>query len=235
MDMADDDIVESGQETGTTNQLIKSAFRKFNGHEGEARIRMDERDRLARELHDSTSQLLVLLELQLMRLKRLSSAPRSQAFERVLADLGACIAGLHQELRDLGNFWHDPETLGNDLSMMASAFAGQSGVTIRTEIASLPVDTSPSVAHVIYRVAQEALANISRHANARNVCLSLSTEPSSITLRISDDGVGFGRSESLPSDARGIVNMNERLNEVGGKLTIECLERGALLIAKIDR
>ena len=235
MDTADEKIVDSGHEVGDASQLINSPFRKFNVTEDEARIRLHERDRLARELHDSTSQLLVLLELQLMRLKQLSSAPKSQAFDRVLAELGACIAGLHQELRNLGSSWHDPGTLGDDLSTMAAAFAGHSGVSVRTEIAPLPADTSPKVAHAIYRVAQEALANVSRHANASNVCLSLGTDPGSITLRIADDGVGFRQSERVPSDARGITNMEERLQEVGGKLTIENLERGACVVAKIDR
>jgi len=235
MDTADEKIVDHGQETGDENHSINSPLLKFNVSEEDARIRLQERARLARELHDSTSQLLVLLELQLMRLKQLSSPHKSQAFDRVLADLGACIAGLHQELRDLGNSWHDPDTLGDDLSLMATTFAGRSGVSIRAEIDALPADTSPRVAHAIYRVAQEALANVSRHANASNVCLSLSNDPGSITLRVDDDGVGFRRSGNMPSRSRGITNMNERMNEVGGTLTIENLERGASIIAKINR
>ena len=236
MDVPDEKVAGGSHEPARTTvlQFVKSSFPQLSACDDEIRIRLDERDRLARELHDSTSQLLVILELQLMRLKQISPALKSSEFEQLLADVGTTVAGLHHEVRVLGNSGHDSETLGNDLSAMASEFAGQSGVAIETRIRPLSAGTSPRVAHAIYRVAQEALANVSRHANAGNVLLSLSCNQEEITLSIADDGVGFERTSAVHSGGRGIDNMTERLREVGGKLTIEKLERGALVVATID-
>jgi two-component system NarL family sensor kinase len=234
MDNVDNGPIEDGQESFGTERLLSSSFREFNLDRNEVQIRMDERERLARELHDSTSQLIVALELQLIRLKQIMKAPRADVFEHLLAELGASVTGLHREIRALGDSWHDPGTLDRDLTVMAAEFGVRSGVALRTDITSLPARTSPQVAHVIYRVAQEALANVSRHAHASNAFLSLTADQDSITLRIADDGIGFSRSLGKPSEGCGIRNMTDRLREVGGKLTIEDAEGGASVVAKID-
>lgn len=235
MDVADEKAAEIGRETADTalTQFANSLFPQFGTRGDEIRIRLDERDRLSRELHDSTSQLLVILELQLMRLKQLSRAPDSNVFDKVLVDLGATVAELHQEVRALGNSGHDANTLCEDLRAMTTEFAGRTGVAIETEITPLPRNVSAKAAHAIYRVAQEALANVSRHANAKNVSLSLLSSGDSITLSIGDDGVGFRHPGGSFPGGRGIDNMGERLREVGGWLTIENLERGALIVATI--
>ena len=236
MDAPEEKVVEIGQEPGgaTLLQFASSPFAQFSECDGEMRIRLDERDRLSRELHDSTSQLLVILELQLMRLKQLSRAPDSNVFDTVLADLNATVMELHKEVRELGTSGHDANTLCDELRGMATEFAGRTGVAIQTEIMPLPSTVSAQMAHAIYRVAQEALANVSRHANARTVSLSLLTTSDSITLSIGDDGVGFQHLGGSFPGGRGIGNMGERLRGVGGKLTIENPERGALIVATFD-
>jgi signal transduction histidine kinase len=234
MDVSDEKVVKTGQEAGIALvEFSNPAFRAFETSD-EIRIRLHERDRLARELHDSTSQLLVILELQLMRLKQISLGLASKEFEDLLGDVGTTVAGLHHEVRILGNSGHASETLEDDLSAMATDFACRSGIAIETQIRSLPARTSPEVAHAIYRVAQEALANVSRHSNASNALLSLSSDADSITLSIADDGSGFPRTRRMHSGGQGIGNMTERLSEIGGNLTIENVENGALVVAKIN-
>lgn len=197
----------------------------------EARIRLDERGRLARELHDSTSQLLVALDLQLARLQRSESAAKSPVFDEVLAELHATVTELHKEVRAVGSSEHDPTALTRDLTAMASEFAARTGLVVRTEIENLPAGSSPELAHTLYRVAQEALANVSRHARASSVNLTLGTMDNSVELRIADDGVGFEGAPSSESAGRGISNMQVRLAEVGGALTISRGDPGAVVSA----
>lgn len=199
----------------------------------EVRIRSDERNRIARELHDSTSELLVVLDLQLIRLKQICSAS-SNAFDQVLNELGATVAELHGGVRALAN--HEafvPGTLTDNLIAMTNEFARRTGLVIGTEIGDLPLDVSPEIAGALYRVSQEALANASRHAKSRNVSLRLSADSRAITLRIADDGVGFPR-RSASSRGHGIVNMKARVEEIGGRLKIRRMKRGTMVEARVD-
>jgi len=220
--------------SGGRQQHCKSHVQTIADCEDEARIRLDERGRLARELHDSTSQLLVALELQFMRLKQMSCAPKSKDFDQVLAELRTTVAELHEEVRAVGTSGRNPDALRRDLVEMAAEFSVRTGVTVRTEIDALSGSITPEVAHALYRIAQEALANVSRHAEASNVSLSLSGNPDFIAMRIADDGVGFGTAAQWAGGGHGIANMRARLEEVGGDLTIENLTRGALVAATID-
>lgn len=228
--------VATGRRTssGSGQRPCRSHVQTIADCEDEARIRLDERGRLARELHDSTSQLLVALELQFMRLKHMSSAPKSKDFDQVLAELRSTVAELHEEVRAVGTSGHNPDALSRDLVEMAAEFSVRTGVTVRTEIDPLSASITPEVAHALYRIAQEALANVSRHAEASNVSLSLSGNPDVIAMRIADDGVGFRTAVHWAGGGHGIANMRARLEEVGGDLTIENLTRGALVAATID-
>jgi two-component system NarL family sensor kinase len=117
---------------------------------------------------------------------------------------------------------------------MAGDFAARTGLVVRTEIENLPADSSPELAHTLYRVAQEALANVSRHARASSVNLTLGTIGNSVELRIADDGVGFDGSPSSDCRGRGISNMQVRLAEVGGALTISKGDPGAVVSAFVE-
>ena len=235
MDLADEKLAQVSPTAGVKRpSAFASSPLPQSGRGGdEVRIRLEERDRLSRELHDSTAQLLVVLELQLMRLKRLSRTPNSAAFDTVLADLRATVAELHSEVRAVGSSSHGARALCDDLRAMASEFAERTGVAIHTEIMPLSRKISGQSAHAIYRVAQEALANVSRHSNAKNVIVSLFSNDVSVTLSVGDDGAGFSQAGGFPSGGRGIDNMRTRLREVGGKLTIESSARGALILATI--
>ena len=202
--------------------------------DNDLRIRLDERARLAGEVHDSTSQLLVSLELQLMRLKRMACAADSKLFDEILIALGTTVTELHDEVRSLG----DPRYLraaglGNELGAMASEFANRTGLAIRTRFDDLPDGVSSEVVHTLYRVAQEALANASRHANPNNVSLDLNVEKERVTLRTIDDGVGFRTLPETSAAGHGLANMKTRISQVGGKLTIQNLEQGAMIEATI--
>lgn len=223
-----------------TSGREKSDFREVSDlwladRNSELLIRLDERDRIARELHDSTSQLLVALELQLVRLKNLSWARRSAAFDDVMTELGTTLAELHEGVRAVARpEVFDPADLIEHLTAMAKEFADRTSIGIHLDTGALPLAVSAEVAAAFYRTTQEALANASRHAKAENVWLSLREKQGSVALRVADDGVGFPKPLPKRPAGRGIANMRTRMNEVGGTLSVRNLKNGAVVEAKID-
>lgn len=203
-------------------------------NETEQLIRKDERDQIARELHDSTSQLLVVLGLQLMRLRQLSFAHASSGFEDIMSELTTTLDELHDGVRSIGERERfNAQTLAGILNAMVEKFASRTGINIDAQMGELPADVSPKVAETIYRVAQEALANASRHAKASKVSLRLKASPRFVTLSVADNGLGFPKSPATGFVGCGIANMKSRLEEVGGSLTIRSRTCGALIEAKI--
>ncbi len=199
----------------------------------ERKIRLDERGRIARELHDSTSQLLVALELQIMRLRRDPAVATSTVFKDIAAELRSTIAELHEEVRAVTRPDLSPAALHERLGSMASEFEARTGIEVQMRIEAIDPSLPPQTAHTLYRVAQEALANVSRHAGATKVRLSLAVRSRSIELRIADDGVGFSLSPAAATTGRGLDNMRTRLSEIGGSLTLTNLKGGALVSARI--
>jgi two-component system NarL family sensor kinase/two-component system sensor histidine kinase UhpB len=197
-------------------------------------IRQDERDQIARELHDSTSQLLVVLGLQLMRLRQLSFAPASSVVNEVMSELSTTLDELHDGVRSVGGRDRfNAAALAGMLKAMAEKFASRTSLRIDAQISDLPDNIPPKIAETLYRVAQEALANAFRHARASKVLLRLKATHRFVTLRVADNGVGFPKSPVMDFGGCGLANMKSRLEEIGGSLTIHNRKKGALIEAKI--
>jgi len=202
--------------------------------EVEMRIRRDERDQFARELHNSTTQLMTSLDLQLLRLGQLAPATKPDSFVEIVGELAAIVTELHDSVRALGDpELFDPTSLVTDLAAMAAEFELHAGVAVRTAFGELPAGISSPIAAAIYRVAQEALANACRHGKAKAIMLSLTLETGAITLRIVDDGLGFAAPSLTQIGGHGLINMSARMNELGGSLTIHNLPAGAMVEASI--
>jgi signal transduction histidine kinase len=201
----------------------------------EARIRLDERQRIARELHDSTAQLLVTLGLHIMRLKRMLRGNDSAVVEEILAALGTTLEDLHVQVRAVAQPHDiDPRELPGQLAALATDLANCAGLALEVDIDRLPASASPAIASSLYRVGQEALANIVRHADASNADLSLKAGGHSAMLRIVDDGVGIAGKDTSHSKGRGLANMKARIEEVGGTLLIRNLDPGTMVEASVD-
>src|SRR6476646_855323 len=122
----------------------------------EASIRSDERQLIARELHDSTAQLLVTLELHIMRLKRLLRSSHSPAVEDVMAALGTTLEDLHEQVRAVAQPHDmDPRELPGQLAALANDLADCAGLALDVDIEKLPSSASPAIARSLYRVGQE--------------------------------------------------------------------------------
>jgi signal transduction histidine kinase len=209
------------------------------------RSREEERARLARDLHDSPIQALVGMNLQLgLLLTPTSSKGKSEgesALRQALQDMRSQVRSLLSELRQMCTDLRPPTLdtlgLGAALRILADDWSGQTGVTVHLD---LPADVSlrplPDEAAVnLYRVAQEALANVARHAAARQVTLRLAWQGDCLALSIRDDGRGFALPKALRNLVEqghfGLVGMQERVELIGGQLSIESTPgRGATIL-----
>jgi signal transduction histidine kinase len=180
-----------------------------------------ERRRLARELHDETGQALTSI---LLGLKGIRGAASPEEAERAEA---AVREGVVQALQDVRRLAVElrPSALDDfglvpALERLAATFAERSG--IRTEVqANLLEDRLPAeVETMLYRLVQEALTNVVKHAAAERVSILLTRRPNGVSAVVEDDGSGFLPDE-VRDDALGIVGMRERLGLLGGTLTVE--------------
>ena len=180
-----------------------------------------ERRRLARELHDETGQALTSI---LLGLKAIRAAPTADEAEQAEAEVRDLVVQALQDVRSLAVELRptalDDFGLVPALERLTATFQERTGV--RTALASnfpeqrLPTETET----VLYRLVQEALTNVVKHAGAASVNVVLTRGDRSVSAVVEDDGRGFSPDE-VRDDALGLVGMRERLALLGGTLTIE--------------
>ena len=201
------------------------------------RAQEDERRRMARDLHDSTSQALVALQLSL---HKLSKDYTSAGGESLVAECQEAIQEVHREIRALSFIAHPPSSaaagLGPSLDSLVAGFARRTGIEVQIECDR--ADTlGGSIEATIFRLAQEALANILRHSSARHATVRLVARDRFLHLLVWDDGVGFEWSpnKSRQSLGVGVLGMAERVRELGGRLSLRRVAKGTLLRASLPR
>ena len=181
-----------------------------------------ERNRLARELHDTLAHALSGLAVQLDAISAVWDPPeRAQAMlER---SLSIARVGLDETRRALQALRATPlEEVGLVLAIqeLAESVTARNGWTLTLDLPEQLGALSPEVEQCYYRVAQEALENVSQHADAHNITLSLSRNETGLILEISDDGVGFPQ-DAEADQSFGIKGMRERAELIGGTLEME--------------
>ena len=196
-----------------------------------------ERRRIARELHDSTSQMLVALQLNLINLQRSRPQPETDA---LIADCKQTVMDMQREIRSLSFLYHPPSLSTNSLARaledLTSGFATRTGLEIELQVNEVGL-ASASVEAAIYRLAQEALANIHRHASAKHAVVRLVGREHFIHLMIGDDGIGFDPATASHRHPMGvgIMGMSERVRELGGRLSIHRAQKGTALTVSLPR
>jgi signal transduction histidine kinase len=196
---------------------------------------LEERQRLARELHDSVSQALygIALGAQTARL-RIDKDP-STAIEPIEYTMSLAQAGL-AEMRAL-IFELRPESLESEglvaaLEKQISATEARHGLSIATQLGDEP-ECRIEVKEALYRIAQEALHNVVKHARAGEIRVELSGDEGALHLTISDDGAGFDVTATYPGHV-GLLSMPERAAKLGGYVTIDSAPgRGTTVAAHI--
>jgi signal transduction histidine kinase len=183
-----------------------------------------ERNRLARELHDTLAHTLSALAVQLGAVDALWDESEPEARALLTQSLTATRIGLTETRRALQDLRASPlEDLGIALALraLAESAAARNGIAVEVEIAEHLDALSPAQEQCLYRVTQEALENVSRHAAARHATLRLEQENDHLTLTVSDDGQGFDLNAAEPEQHLGLRGMRERADMVGGTLTVQ--------------
>ncbi|AYH45608.1 PAS domain S-box protein [Azoarcus sp. DN11] len=188
-------------------------------------VQEDERRHLAAELHDRTGQNLTAINLHLSMIREKVPPGDTAVRARVddaMALVGATVEAVRDVMADLRPPVLEDYGLSAALRWYADVFSRRTGIAV-TVIGSEPSPRLPRAAETaLFRVAQESLNNVAKHAQASRVNVALEDGPAVARLTISDDGVGFDFDGERPLGAGwGIVSMEERIEAVGGVLRIE--------------
>lgn len=199
----------------------------------------DERKRIARELHDETSQALTSLMVGLKLLEgRPDLAPTHDALARLRSLSSATLETVHSLALQLRPSVLDDLGLVPALERLAAEFHATHGVPValETNLRTRP-RLSATVETTLYRIAQEALTNVARHAAAQHVSVILEAQRASVTLIVEDDGQGFdpGRLAAERNErSLGLFGMRERATLLGGAVTLESSPgNGATLFVEV--
>ncbi len=182
-----------------------------------------ERNRLARELHDTLAHTLSGLSVQLETIKAYWDVDHQAARSVLDKSLEATHSGLEETRRALKALRASPlDDLGlaRAISSLVEDAAARANLSLELpEIIMLPA-LSPDVEQCIYRIAQEAVTNVVKHANAKKLTVKLESIEGKVTLTVSDDGVGFDVEKSNKSSHFGVTGMRERARSVGSELNV---------------
>jgi signal transduction histidine kinase len=183
-----------------------------------------ERNRLARELHDTLAHTLSGVAVQLEAARSLwepEPGAAREMLEQALAStrdgLGAARRAIHalrvDRLEDLG--------LALAIRDLARSTAARAGLSLELQMPESVGDLDPAVEQAVYRIADEALANAARHAQARDLLVRLERTVDELKLTVADDGQGFDTGQLPPEGHYGLQGMRERAELAGGELEIE--------------
>jgi signal transduction histidine kinase len=182
-----------------------------------------ERNRLARELHDTLAHTLSGLAVQLEAVRSLWERDQDGARGLLDASLAATRAGLSEARRALQALRAAPlEDLGLPLALrrLAETTADRTGVALDLRLPDRALELPPDIEQCIYRVAQEALENVARHAQATHVAVHLEHDGRQVALLVRDDGQGYDPALADAEQRLGLRGMRERARLVGGRLEL---------------
>jgi signal transduction histidine kinase len=193
-----------------------------------------ERRRLARELHDETGQALTSI---LLGLKSLEDALGADGARAAVADLRELVVATLQDVRRLAVELR-PKVLDDfglvpALERLAESFADQTEIDVRFETGLGDQRLAPEVETALYRIVQESLTNVVKHAHASVVSIVLARKAGAVALVIEDDGRGFDPAETREGGF-GLEGMRERIGLLEGRLQVESREgAGTTIVAEV--
>jgi signal transduction histidine kinase len=198
--------------------------------------RLAERQRLARDIHDTLAQGFVSIVLQLQAAEGELPAGADAArrhLELARRTAGDNLAEVRRLVWDLRPEQLRAASLGEALGRLAERLAEEGGVRATTTVTGTPRPLSPDAEVTLLRVTQEALANVRRHARAGRVALTLSYMDGEAALDVRDDGVGFppGADGADRGGGLGLHGMRERVEALGGRLAVESTPGGGTTVA----
>lgn len=179
----------------------------------------EERGRVARELHDGISQILVGVRYALDTARRKldrGDPTAADPLAKGIATLGDAISEVRRISRDLRPGVLDDLGLGPAIKALTEEFSARTDIKVTFNTVVFRNRLDPDAKIALYRIAQEALTNIERHASATQVEVDLRGHKRGATLRIQDNGRGLDDRDAAPSGGSGLRNMQERVEQLDG-------------------
>lgn len=197
-------------------------------------VREEERTRIARELHDELGQSLTGIKLDLAWMeRRLNRHSQSDLVERcgnLLARFDEVMISVRRIITELRPSVLDQLGLADAIEWQAQDFAARTGLALDLDIHCDGDSPGDHVASAAFRMLQEALNNVAKHANATHVRVSLRIESTSLSLEVSDDGRGITDAEVRGSHSLGLLGLRERAITLGGTVTVAAVPTGGTSI-----
>jgi signal transduction histidine kinase len=201
---------------------------------------MEERNRLARDLHDSVSQALYSMSLLAAAGRRLAQSGSNQALlDETLLELGTTSQQALKEMRlllyRLRPLALQLDGLAETLHHRLDAVEKRAGINARLIISNELPPLLPDIEETLYHIAQEALNNALKHAEATAVTVQLTQEADGvIQLMVADNGRGFNLAEALEQGGMGLANMRQRVESQGGTLIVDSSpDQGTTITAQV--
>ena len=195
-------------------------------------LQESERRELARELHDRVGQSLTALNINLLILRRAFSSHEARIRSRLEDSstlLEWTVQAIENVVSDLRPPMLDDHGLRPALDWYARQFSARAGMAVSVRASEPDERTAADVEIALFRIAQEALNNVAKHARASSVVIALERQGSGYVMSVADDGVGLRAAEERadrPRPGLGMVTMRERAQAVGGRFQIESLPGG---------
>ncbi|MBA2451068.1 MAG: sensor histidine kinase [Chloroflexi bacterium] len=197
----------------------------------------EERNRLAREIHDSLAHYLTVINVQLEAAEKLGPAQRDRSLDAVRRARRLTLESLREVRRSVAALRAatlEELSLPRAIDKLADEFRASTGIAVELRLAAaddLPL--APEAALALYRAAQEGLTNVQRHARAATVCLSLAAHNGSVELSLQDDGIGPPEANGAGERGFGLLGLRERVELLGGRLSFGRAPSGGSRLAVV--
>jgi two-component system sensor histidine kinase DevS len=186
---------------------------------------MEERERIGMDLHDGIIQSIYAVGLSLEEglMESEAASPETQArLEKAISGLNAVIRDIREYIKDLRPKRFIFENLAVGLDMLVREFLVNTPISAEAELSEEAGRwLAPSAADALFHIAQEALANVARHAHATRLKVTLAQVEDRVVLEVADNGHGFVPAGKVASGTHGLANMEERARAVRGELTVD--------------
>jgi signal transduction histidine kinase len=228
-------IIEQAQTLARTNEGLRQLSARL------LRVQDEERRRIARDLHDSTGQIVALLSMNLAALES-EARKNSPEIARSIADNAQIVNQVSNELRTISYLLHPPllDEMGLEsaLRWYVSGFGQRSGIKVMLNLARDFGRLTSDLETTIFRVVQECLTNIHRHSESPSATIELYQSGAGLVLQIEDEGKGIASEKllqiaSFGAPGVGLRGMRERIKDFGGNLEIASGEKGTQIRVSI--
>ncbi len=198
-------------------------------------VREEERQHIAREIHDELGQVLTAIKMHAALLAR--TTPHSESWRDDIKQLLQLIDGCIKVVRNIALHLRPPILalgLGPALQWLADQFAETHGIVCKFATVGDTSDVQEPYLTTLFRLTQEALTNIARHAKAREVSIKLTAEPERFCLIVSDNGQGFDVQEEMKAgNSLGLNGMLQRVEMLDGQFEIHSTQEGTILQCRL--